>query len=199
MDQIKIGAFLKTLRKEKNLTQEQLAERLGVSNRTVSRWETGNNMPDISLLTEISEFYDVSIPELINGERKSEKMREEDKEIAETMSDYATAEKEKLVKSIRNMSLIGLAALIIYLVLGMTGINDRNNAFRYAYGISEALIYVTVLMFPLYTTGLLSKIKINSKNSKLNSIPKPVLKVIGFVVAFAIAALIRILLSKVFG
>ncbi len=199
MDQIKIGAFLKTLRKEKNLTQEQLAERLGVSNRTVSRWETGNNMPDISLLTEISEFYDVSIPELINGERKSENMREEDKEIAETMSDYATAEKEKLVKSIRNMSLIGLAALIIYLVLGMTGINDRNNAFRYAYGISEALIYVTVLMFPLYTTGLLSKIKINSKNSKLNSIPKPVLKVIGFVVAFAIAALIRILLSKVFG
>ena len=199
MDQIKIGAFLKTLRKEKNLTQEQLAERLGVSNRTVSRWETGNNMPDISLLTEISEFYDVSIPELINGERKSENMREEDKEIAETMSDYATAEKEKLVKSIRNMSLIGLAALIIYLVLGMTGINDRNNAFRYAYGISEALIYVTVLMFPLYTTGLLSKIKINSKNSKLNSIPKPVLKVIGFIVAFAIAALIRILLSKVFG
>ncbi|MBR3514947.1 MAG: helix-turn-helix transcriptional regulator, partial [Lachnospiraceae bacterium] len=47
MDQIKIGTFLKTLRKEKNLTQEQLAEKLGVSNRTVSRWETGTNMPDI--------------------------------------------------------------------------------------------------------------------------------------------------------
>ena len=57
MDQIKIGAFLKVLRKEKNLTQEQLAEQLGVSGRTVSRWETGNNMPDISLLVEIAEFY----------------------------------------------------------------------------------------------------------------------------------------------
>jgi hypothetical protein len=65
-------------------------------------------MPDISLLTEIEEFYDVSIPELIYGERKSENMREEVKEVAETMSDYAKAEKETLVKSIRNMSLIGL-------------------------------------------------------------------------------------------
>ena len=94
MDQIKIGTFLKLLRKEKNLTQEQLAEQLGVSNRTVSRWENGNNMPDISLLSEIAEFYDVSIPELIYGERKSENMREEAKEVAETMSDYAKAEKE---------------------------------------------------------------------------------------------------------
>ena len=85
MDQIKIGTFLKLLRKEKNLTQEQLAEQLGVSNRTVSRWENGNNMPDISLLSEIAEFYDVSIPELIYGERKSENMREEVKEVAETM------------------------------------------------------------------------------------------------------------------
>ena len=81
MDQIKIGTFLKLLRKEKNLTQEQLAERLGVSNRTVSRWENGNNMPDISLLSEIAEFYDVSIPEIIHGERKSEEMREDIKEV----------------------------------------------------------------------------------------------------------------------
>ena len=71
MDQIKIGAFLKTLRREKNMTQEQLAEQLGVSSRTVSRWETGSNIPDISLLAELAEFYDVSIPELIDGERKS--------------------------------------------------------------------------------------------------------------------------------
>ena len=50
MDQIKVGAFLKDLRKEKGITQEQLAEKLGVSGRTISRWETGKNMPDISLL-----------------------------------------------------------------------------------------------------------------------------------------------------
>lgn len=101
MDQAKIGAYLKELRKEKGLTQEELAEKLGVSGRTISRWETGFNMPDISLLVEIAEFFDVSIPEIIKGERKSENMNEEVKEVAETMSDYAKAEKEQLVKSIR--------------------------------------------------------------------------------------------------
>lgn len=48
MDQIKTGAFLKNLRRERGITQEQLAEELGVSGRTISRWETGSNMPDIS-------------------------------------------------------------------------------------------------------------------------------------------------------
>lgn len=62
MDQIKIGIFLKELRKEKKLTQEQLAEKLNVSGRTVSRWETGSNMPDIGMLVEMADFFDVSIP-----------------------------------------------------------------------------------------------------------------------------------------
>ena len=85
MDQIKTGAFLKNLRRERGITQEQLAEELGVSGRTISRWETGSNMPDISLLVEIAGFFDVSIPEIIKGERKSENMQEEVKEVAETM------------------------------------------------------------------------------------------------------------------
>ena len=89
MDQIKIGSFLKELRKEKNMTQESLAEKLNVSNRTVSRWETGSNMPDISMLVEIAELYDVSIPEIINGERKSEKMDKETKETAVAMAEYS--------------------------------------------------------------------------------------------------------------
>ncbi|WP_243033603.1 helix-turn-helix domain-containing protein, partial [Blautia obeum] len=60
MDQVKIGNFLKKLRKEKGITQEQLAEILNVSGRTVSRWETGNNMPDISILVDIADYYDIS-------------------------------------------------------------------------------------------------------------------------------------------
>ena len=198
MDQIKVGTFLKELRREREITQEQLAEKLGVSGRTISRWETGNNMPDISLLVEIAEYFDVSIPEIIKGER-SEDMNEGAREVAETMSDYAKAEKEQLVKSIRNMSIMGLAALIVYMVLDITGVYDRNNLLRYAYGISEALIYVTVVMFPLYTTGLLSKLRINRSKYKFNSIPWPVMKVIAFIAAFAVATMIMILISKVFG
>ena len=197
MDQIKVGAFLKHLRKEKGITQEKLSEELGVSGRTISRWETGKNMPDISLLVEIAEFFDVSIPEIIKGERKSEDMKEEEKEVAETMSDYAKAEKEQLVKSIRNMSIIGFIALVVYMVLGETGVYNSNSLFRYAYGISEALIYVTVLMFPLYTTGVLSKLRISRSNYKFKSIPWPVMKVIAFIAAFAVAVLIRLLISKI--
>ena len=89
MNQQKIGCFLKDLRKNKGITQEQFAESIGVSGRTVSRWETGSNMPDISLLADIAEFYDISIPEIIDGERKGEEMKEETKEVAEKMSDYA--------------------------------------------------------------------------------------------------------------
>ena len=89
MDQVKIGSFLKELRKEKSLTQETFAEKLGVSNRTVSRWETGSNMPDIGMLVEIAEFYDISIPEIINGERKKEVMNEETKQTAEKMAEYS--------------------------------------------------------------------------------------------------------------
>ncbi len=196
MDQKKIGSFLRELRREQGITQEQFAEKLGISARTVSRWETGSNMPDIGLLSVIADFYDVGIPEIIAGERKSDEMNEEVKEVANAMSDYADAEKAKLVKSIRNLSIIGLIALIVYLVLGETGAYERNTVLRYAYGYSEALIYVTVVMFPLYTTGLLSRLRI--RNTGWRRIPAPALKVIAFIAAFAIAALIRIVLSKIF-
>ena len=65
MNQQKTGELLKRLRKEKGLTQEQLAEKFYVSSRTVSRWETGSNMPDVALLIELADFYDVDIREII--------------------------------------------------------------------------------------------------------------------------------------
>ena len=77
MDQIKIGNFIKELRKEQNLTQEELAEKFNVARRTVSRWETGSNMPDLDILVEMADFYDVDLREILDGERKSEKMYEE--------------------------------------------------------------------------------------------------------------------------
>ena len=197
LDQKKIGSFLRELRKEQGITQEQFAEKLGVSARTISRWETGSNMPDISLLSDIADYYDVSIPEIIAGERKSDEMNEEVKKVADAMSDYAGEEKAKLVKSIRNLSIIGLIALIVYMLLGETGAYEKHTLLRYAYGYSEALIYVTVVMFPLYTTGLLSKLRI--RNTGRGRIPGPALKVIAFIAAFAVAALIRIVISKIWG
>ena len=59
MDQQKIGQFLRECRKEKGITQEQLAEMLGVTNRSVSRWENGSNLPDLDILIEMADYYDV--------------------------------------------------------------------------------------------------------------------------------------------
>ena len=74
MDLVKIGAFLKELRKEKNITQEELADKMGVSRRTVSRWETGSNMPDMDILIDISDFYEVDLREILDGERRSSRI-----------------------------------------------------------------------------------------------------------------------------
>ena len=99
MDQQKIGGFLKELRLEKQMTQEQLAEQMGVSRRTVSRWETGNNLPDLSILVQISEYYNVEIKEILNGERKSEDMDKELKETLLKVADYTELEKQRAARS----------------------------------------------------------------------------------------------------
>lgn len=67
----RIGSFIATVRKEKKLTQEQLAERLGVSNRSVSRWENGKTLPDLSLMEDICTALDITLSELLHGEKKA--------------------------------------------------------------------------------------------------------------------------------
>lgn len=94
MNQQKAGEFLKRLRKSKGMTQEQLAEHFYVSSRTVSRWETGSNMPDVDMLIELADFYDVDIREIIDGERKSENMDNETKDTLKKVAEYAAEEKE---------------------------------------------------------------------------------------------------------
>ena len=88
MNQIKIGEFLKELRKEKGITQEQLAEQFNISRRSISRWETGSNMPDLNMLITLAEYYDVDVREIIDGKRKSENMNEEVNETLEKVASY---------------------------------------------------------------------------------------------------------------
>ncbi len=116
MDQIRIGSFLKELRNNNNLTQEQLAEKFGVSQRSVSRWENGNTMPDISILIELADFYDVDLREIINGERKTETMKEDLKETLVMVADYTSVEKEKIKKELTTMLAISIP---LFIVLGL--------------------------------------------------------------------------------
>lgn len=192
MDQKKIGSFLKVLRKEKGLTQEQLAQHLHVSGRTVSRWETGSNMPDISLLIKIAEFYDVSIPEIASGERKNEAMNEETKEVARTLSEYAESEKEGILRKIRLESALGVCALAVYAALDITGLTLKNDFLSRLSDLSLTLVAITTMMIPLYATGLLSKLE---KKRKPTTLPLPLKLLLAAIAGYAFAWLIKLIFS----
>ena len=74
MNQIQIGKFIAELRKQNNMTQQELADKLNVTDRAVSKWENGRGVPDISLLQALSKVFDVSLNELLAGERLNKKL-----------------------------------------------------------------------------------------------------------------------------
>ena len=73
MNQEKIGSFIKKIRKDNNLTQKELADKLGVTYQAVSKWENGLNIPDIGIIKEISKMYNIEIDELLSGEKKKKR------------------------------------------------------------------------------------------------------------------------------
>lgn len=160
MDQVKIGNFLRTLRKEKGLTQEQLAEQFRVTGRTVSRWETGRNMPDIGILVELAEFYDVDIREIIDGERKSEDMDEEVKDTLVKVAEYTDAEKEKILASLL-VSVVEAATAFLFLFIAP--------ALNIIFGLkidSDTVSYVALLGFALMLGSIINCLQITGNMTK---------------------------------
>lgn len=148
MDQKKVGLFFKELRKEKGVTQEQLAEKLNVSGRTVSRWETGTNMPDLDILIEIADFYGVDIRELIDGERKSEKMNKEIEETVLKVADYSNEEKNRLMRKLHLFSWIGVISFAVFLVLDVSGAADSGvleHIASFCCGVSFGMLIIAVI------------------------------------------------------
>ena len=72
MDQIRIGKFIAQLRKEQGITQRQLADKLGISDKTVSKWECGNGLPEVALMLPLCSILNITVNELLSGERISE-------------------------------------------------------------------------------------------------------------------------------
>lgn len=164
MNQQKTGEFLRELRTEKNLTQEQLSELLGVTNRSVSRWENGNNMPDLDILIELSKFYGVGVDEILDGQRKPERDALSE-EAAEKIADYANAE-EKLrqTKIVRAM----LAALIMSAVEILLQFFEVEGAIAsFLKGFSSGLNFGIILWLLIFLSRFGPKIraaKLNLKN-----------------------------------
>ena len=114
MDTVMTGHFLKELRKEKGLTQEQLGEKVGVTNKTVSRWETGNYMPPVECLSILSDLYGVSINEIVSGKRLAS---EEFTEAAEDNLKGALELSEQEYRKSERRLFITLAASTVLAIL----------------------------------------------------------------------------------
>lgn len=158
MDQQKIGRFLKELRKEKNITQEHFAEIMGVSNRTVSRWETGSNMPDLDVLIQIADYHGVELREILDGERKPNTMDQEMTETVLKVADYSNREKEKLTGKMHIMFLVGIAAFLVYMVLDIMGLASAG-IYEDIASLSLGWVFGMLLLGALYTSRYMAKIR----------------------------------------
>ena len=120
MDSEKIGAFIKALRKEKNLTQKELAEILCCTDKAVSRWETGRGIPEISLLIPLSKALDISVNELLTGERIPE---EEIKEKTEQLIVQTITHTDKKIGGLKKMLyiLFCIIQFMLFYLLPLTG------------------------------------------------------------------------------
>ena len=115
MDQIKIGRFIAERRKMKDLTQSQLAEKLGITDRAVSKWETGRSLPDSSIMLELCEILEITVNDLLCGEVVT--MDEYNKKMEKKMLELVK-EKEKADKSLLAIEIVmGSVAVTVMLVL----------------------------------------------------------------------------------
>ena len=164
MDQIKIGSFLKKLRKEKGMTQGQLAEQLNISNRSVSRWETGSTLPDISILIELAEFYEVDIKEIIDGERKSENMEKEVIETLEKVGEYTSNEKKKIIKCLKLVLSFTLCSFTLIYMTIICGVSTLEGIFKHC---MQAISFVG-MFFSFYGIIYLFQLQDTMKQDRAN-------------------------------
>lgn len=99
MEQAKIGKFIQEIRKEQSLTQRELAEKLNISDKTVSKWETGNGLPEVGLMLPLCELLNISVNELLSGERLDEKQyyKRAEENIMDLLKEKAEAKKKIII------------------------------------------------------------------------------------------------------
>ena len=162
IDQVKIGNFLKELRKENGKTQEEIAEMFGVSSRSVSRWENGNTMPDLGIIVELADYYDIDLRELVNGERKSENMNDEIKDVLKSAVSYAEQEKKQVVRRKCIVTFVGTLCFVLCVLIGLTLLPTLPNAIKN----NVAMIFVVLGLVGLI--GLWSIVIYQKRKNKEN-------------------------------
>lgn len=146
MNQLATGKFISQKRKQKNLTQEQLAEKLGVSNKTVSKWETGKCMPDYSVVKALCDELEITVAELMDGEKSEEKsVRTYDEEqIMDLLKKMQDLEKQKELLYGVLLIVMGIALQALSHTLGGSDVKDFFSGLLLGISIAEMLVGVYV-------------------------------------------------------
>ncbi len=147
MDQITIGKFIAKKRKELNLTQEQLAERLGISNKTVSKWETGKCMPDYSVIKNLCEELKISVSELMDGEEADEKSVRvyDDEQILDLLRRTQELEKQKEIMTGVILIVMGIALQALSHTFGGSDVKDFFSGLLLGLSVAEMLAGIYVI------------------------------------------------------
>lgn len=145
MNQIEIGKFIASCRKAKGLTQMQLAEQLNITNRAVSKWETGKSIPDVSIMLELCAILEITVNELLRGERIS---MEDYKAKAEENLLALQEKKEKASKDLLRVELLWLAVSVLLVPVHFA----INYYFPYnnGTGVGSIVAIIGLIMFAIY-------------------------------------------------
>ena len=120
MDQIKIGKFISEERKRKKYTQKELAEILGISDKTISKWERGNGFPEVSLLLPLCNELEISVNELLSGEKLEEvDYKKKAEENMVNLVKEAQESKKKIIMSAMVAALVIIAAMPLFMIAGL--------------------------------------------------------------------------------
>ena len=150
MNQIKIGKFIAEMRKEQNLTQLDLAERLGISNKTISKWECGNGMPDYAVIEELCTTLNINVNELLSGERLPSKDYNKKAEenmmslMQESSENYKREKKEMILVLLGIVTLLLLVVFVMVMFGGVAAIGNFIDVPTFTCTITIAILVLAV-------------------------------------------------------
>lgn len=147
MDQVMIGEFIALKRKEKNLTQKQLADHLGVSNKTISKWENGKCMPDYSIVKPLCRELDITVAELMDGEAKEDNSIRvfDEQQMLDMLERIQRLEKQKHFLSGMMLVVMGIAMMALSQFFGGTDFRDFISGLLLGLSVGEMLVGVYIV------------------------------------------------------
>ena len=137
MNQEKIGKFIAKERKEKNMTQQELADKISVTDRAISNWENGRRLPDLSLISLVANELDVSVAELLNGRKLNKEELEELKTTIDKLLEYNTVEEIKKIKKINGAFTVSFIFIVLAVIINE--INFSSDIFNFEVAASYLL------------------------------------------------------------